>query len=362
MKKTAGVLLLVFGFSFMIATSVTAGRSGIWKPSDGSNNFYIQTYSTGSCVVIVTPDGEQFQVFLDGECVDEVGALEYFGRPASLNLTFTSDQAATADLLIESKATQYVLDRSFEGDCLSGDGAMGTIANSLGMRFAYIPAGRFTMGSAESELGRDLDEPRHLVTLTKGFYLQTTEVTQGQWKAVMGTNPSFFNTCGDDCPVESVSWDDAQAFIAKLNTMGEGAYRLPTEAEWEYAARTGSDMAFANGDITKEACDLDPILDDMGWYCYNSELKTHPAAQKTPNAWGLYDMHGNVWEWCMDWFGAYPTGSVIDPTGPLAGALKVIRGGGWGEHATGCRSARRYGYPENLTDSLLGLRVLRVAP
>ncbi|MBI4775262.1 MAG: formylglycine-generating enzyme family protein [Deltaproteobacteria bacterium] len=362
MRRTAGVMLLAIGFSLMIATSVVAGRSGIWKPADGSNNFYIQTYSTGSCVVIVTPDGEHFQVFLDGQCGDEVVAFEYFGRPATLDLAFATDQAATADLVIEGKSTQYTLEQVFEGDCRSGDGATGTITNSLGMAFAYIPPGRFTMGSPERELGRFADEPRRLVTLTQGFYLQTTEVTQGQWKALMDTNPSFFNTCGDDCPVESVSWDDAQAFIVRLNSLGEGVYRLPTEAEWEYAARARSALGFANGEVTERYCGLDPNLDSMGWYCHELELATHPVAQKTPNAWGLYDMHGNLREWCLDWYGAYPTGPVTDPLGPSTGTYRVLRSGSWSDDATSCRSASRGGLQPNSSDKLVGLRVLRSYP
>jgi len=123
--------------------------------------------------------------------------------------------------------------------------------------------------------------------------MQTTEVTQGQWRAVMGSNPAYFQNCGDDCPVEQVSWDDIQTFIAVLNTRGEGIYRLPTEAEWEYAARAGSTAALANGGTTVTDCSYDQNLDAMGWYCGNAASKTHPVAQKQPNAWGLYDMHGN---------------------------------------------------------------------
>jgi formylglycine-generating enzyme required for sulfatase activity len=208
------------------------------------------------------------------------------------------------------------------------------ITNSLGMEFVYINPGTFMMGSPSSEPGRGSDERQHRVTLTKGFYMQTTEVTQGEWKAVMGNNPSYFKNCGDDCPVEVVSWDDVQAFIQKLNRKeGVNRYRLPTEAEWEYAARAGSTTAFANGEISRPAeleCNDDWNLDAMGWYCGNSWRKPYtyteqtapnfsrklprPVAQKQPNAWGLHDMHGNVHEWCQDRHAPYPSGSVIDPT------------------------------------------------
>ena len=186
------------------------------------------------------------------------------------------------------------------------------------------------MGSPASEPGRDDDEKRHEVTLTKGFYLQTTEVTQGQWKRVLGSNPSNFKNCGDDCPVENVSWNDCREFIAELNRMeGGNKYRLPTEAEWEYACRAGSKGPF------------DRDVDAEAWYDGNSGGKTHRAGEKEPNAWGLYDMHGNVWEWCQDWLGDYPSGVVTDPTGPTSGSDRVLRGGGWGGSARYCRSADR---------------------
>jgi hypothetical protein len=144
------------------------------------------------------------------------------------------------------------------------------VANSLGMAFINIDPGTFSMGSPEHEPGRNEDETPHDVRLTQAFYLQTTPVTQGQWRALMGSNPAFFINCGDDSPVEQVSWLDCQEFIKNLNALGEGTYRLPTEAEWEYAARAGSQTAFGLGEITVLYCDHDPALDHMGWYCGNS--------------------------------------------------------------------------------------------
>jgi len=234
-------------------------------------------------------------------------------------------------------------------------------ANSLGMTFKMIPAGTFTMGSPESELGRqDSNEYEHEVTLTQNFYIQTTEVTQGQWEAVMGGNPSYFSSCGSQCPVEEVSWDDIQAFLATLNNLGEGTYSLPTEAQWEYAARAGSTTAFANGDILATDCSDDANLDAMGWYCYNANDSTHQVAQKTANAWGLYDMHGNVYEWVSDWYqmdlGSDP---VIDPTGPDSGSVRVRRGGGRNSDAKWCRSARRTNGSPSASNSYLGFRLLR---
>jgi formylglycine-generating enzyme required for sulfatase activity len=230
----------------------------------------------------------------------------------------------------------------------------------FGMTFVKIPPGTFMMGSPSNEPGRDGDERHHRVTLTKGFYLGTTEVTQGQWIRIMGYNPSHFKNCGDDCPVEQVSWNDAQAFIRKLNQKeGTGKYRLPTEAEWEYACRAGSTTAFANGGITETECGHDPNLSRMGWYCGNSGKKTHSVAQKEPNAWGLDDMHGNVWEWCQDRYGDYPTGHVTDPTGPRTGKYYVVRGGSWRYFARFVRSASRYWHGAGKDYYHVGFRVAR---
>ena len=235
----------------------------------------------------------------------------------------------------------------------------GEFTNSIGMTFNLIPAGTFTMGSPLNELGRFDDETQHEVTLSQPFYMQTTEVTQAQWVAVMGSNPSYFNTCGDDCPVEMVSWDDVQTFITSLNAFGEGTYRLPTEAEWEYAARALSTTAFANGDITAISCGFDPNLDSMGWYCYNSNNNTQLVAQKNPNAWGLYDMHGNVFEWCQDWYGSYPSGSVTDPTGPSSGLARVVRGGSFYYSTVTCRSAWRSYQVTDGGNNYYGFRLVR---
>jgi formylglycine-generating enzyme required for sulfatase activity len=231
------------------------------------------------------------------------------------------------------------------------------ISNSLGMTFRLIPAGTFVMGSPSDELGRGSDETQYTVTISESFYIQTTEVTQGQWKAVMGNNPSSFDSCGLNCPVEYISWEDAEDFIMTLNAMGEGSYTFPTEAQWEYAARAGSNKAFANGDISNTTTDSN--LDVMGWYSSNSGSTPHAVAQKQPNAWGLYDMHGNVWEWCHDWYGSYPDISVTDPGGPSSGSFRVLRGGSWYSDAQSCRSAGRYIFSPGNRDYYIGLRLSR---
>ena len=232
-----------------------------------------------------------------------------------------------------------------------------TFKNSLGQEFKLIPAGTFTMGSPSDEPGRSNVEIQHQVTLTQPFFMETTEVTQAQWQAVMGSNPSHHSWC-PTCPVETVSWDDAQSYITKMNARGEGTYSLPTEAQWEYAARAGSTTAFYNGHITKPHDD-DRNLDAIGWNHYNSDYRTHPVAQKTPNAWGLYDMSGNVWEWCQDWYGVYSSRAVTDPTGPSSGSYCVLRGGCFDDYALLCRSAVRSRHGPGSGRRFQGFRLTR---
>ena len=235
--------------------------------------------------------------------------------------------------------------------------------NSLKQTFLLISNGIFTMGSPLSEPGRENDEgPQHQVKLTQHFYMQVTEVTQEQWEKVMGSNPSEFSGCAN-CPVEQVSWNDVQDYISKLNTMGEGTYRLPTEAEWEYAARAGTSTAFPNGDITHyddmSQCNSDANLNAMGWYCYNAKSKTHPVAYKRSNPWGLFDMHGNVYEWCEDWKGDYPSGLSTDPKGAASGIKRVLRGGSWDRFAKYSRSANRSSWEPGDKSGNFGFRLIR---
>lgn len=212
------------------------------------------------------------------------------------------------------------------------------------MTFVSIPAGSFDMGS-DSPQASD-QNPVHQVTISHAFELQSTEVTQAQWTAVMGSNPSHFK--GDDLPVEQVSWEDAQEFLRRLNIGDPGKnYRLPTEAEWEYACRAGS------SELTHE--DLDAIA----WWNKNSGQTTHPVGQKHPNAWGLYDMLGNVWELCGDWKDSYPVRNVTDPTGPATGYYRVSRGGGWYDAASALRVTFRSSPEPTYRGSSLGFRLAR---
>ena len=223
-----------------------------------------------------------------------------------------------------------------------------------GMEFVQIPAGSFMMGCSEGD-GEcsDQENPRHQVTISKPFYMGKYEVTQEEWEKVMGNNPSQFK--GPKRPVENVSWDDVQEFLGKLNQSAPSGkkYRLPTEAEWAYAARAGSTTKYSfGGDAAK--------LGDYAWFEGNSGKQTHPVGQKLPNAWDLYDMHGNVFEWVQDWFGKYGSSPETDPTGPVSGSSRAIRGGSWFIGADRCRSAYRSSLTSDSRRDRVGFRVVLV--
>ena len=222
------------------------------------------------------------------------------------------------------------------------------MSNQLGIEFIYVPSGNFVMGS---DKGSADERPAHKVTMRKGFYIGRYEITQAQWQSVMGNNPSNFK--GEDLPVEQVSWTDAQMFIRKLNERGEAfIYRLPTEAEWEYAchAQMGAEGMGQ--------------LDALAWYFNNSAGKTHPVGEKQPNAWGLYDTLGNVWEWCEDVYHEGYKGAPTDGSAWLTGGdsrYRVLRGGSWIDNAFYCRANERIrGTPETRQRNS-GLRLVAVA-
>ena len=216
------------------------------------------------------------------------------------------------------------------------------------MEMVFVKGGCFQMGDTFGD-GFDNEKPVHEACVD-GFYIGKYEVTQGQWQSVMGNNPSYYKNCGDTCPVEQVSWNDVQDFIGRLNQRTGQRYRLPTEAEWEYAARSGGKREkYAGGDS----------VDSVAWYGGNSGISTHPAGQKQPNGLGIYDMSGNVWEWCQDWYGTYSPGSLRNPAGPSSGSIRINRGGGWGSYPRGERAANRFSdYPEGRSYDL-GFRLIR---
>ena len=215
-----------------------------------------------------------------------------------------------------------------------------------------LPAGSFMMGSPPHEKDRGSDEEPHEVTIPKPFDLGKYEVTQAQWQAVMGSNPSEFK--GKNLPVEQVSWDDCQKFVEKMSALGLGRFRLPAESEWEYACRAGTTTRFYWGD--------DLLLFEIGdhaWYDRNSNETTHEIGGKQPNAWGFFDMSGNVSEWCQDWRGYYPQRTETDSQSLLSRGGRVVRGGGWTDGAQHCRSALRFiGLPVGHFSSF-GIRLLR---
>ena len=213
------------------------------------------------------------------------------------------------------------------------------VVGDVDHRLRWIPPGRFLMGSPETEVGRWDDEgPVHEVELSAGYWLGETPVTQALWEAVMGENPSHFQ--GATRPVEQVSFEDCQEFLGRLNQLvpGLGA-RLPTEAEWERACRAGTQTATWRGDLRpgEEAA----VLERIAWYDETSNTKTHPVRKKKPNPFGLYDMLGNVWEWCADWYGPYQAGLQVDPVGPPAGSERALRGGSFASWAGNVRAATR---------------------
>ena len=211
---------------------------------------------------------------------------------------------------------------------------------NLNMKMLYVEGGTFTMG-ATSEQGSDAESdenPAHSVQLDS-YYISATEVTQAQWQAVMGTNPSYFK--GSNRPVENVSWHDAQAFCRELSNITGKTYLLPTEAQWEYAARGGNKSR-------QNKYSGSYAIDAVAWYTDNSGGATHDVGAKRPNELGIYDMSGNVWEWCSDWYGSYPSSSQINPTGPSSGSGRVLRGGSWYGNAGSCRvSDRSVSYPSS---------------
>jgi formylglycine-generating enzyme required for sulfatase activity len=225
-----------------------------------------------------------------------------------------------------------------------------SLINSMEIEFVSIPAGRFMMGCSQGDEQCYADEkPQYEVQITRSFQLGKYEVTQGQWAKVMGSNPSKFK--GEDrLPVEEVSWNDVQRFIAKLNALNDGyRYRLPTEAEWEYAARGGTTGVYYGN------------LDAIGWYEENSGSKTHPVGQKQPNGFGLYDMLGNVWEWCSDGYDKsyYGSSPGSDPKGPDSAQGRVLRGGSWDDISSNARASSRVGVVPFVRGNAIGFRVCR---
>ena len=289
---------------------------------------------------------------------------------------------------VERTQSVSLLEASLRGEASRGEGGAGVKAEAKPAKVAdcasstlgtmkWIPPGTFLMGSPESERGRREDEQQHAVTLTKGYWMMDHPVTQGEWESVMGTNPSRFKPVSPSTgfwtglgamfgsqpavppvshalhPVENVSWEEAVSFAKAVSVRDGETYRLPTEAEWERAARGGRE-----GELYAGGNDLDAV----GWTSKNSGRTTHPVRQKSPNGYGLYDMTGNVWEWTSDWYDeAYP-GTTTDPKGAPSGSYRVSRGGSWINEPAFARVANRYGYSSYYRGDNLGVRLVRSSP
>ncbi len=267
-------------------------------------------------------------------------ALVILTALGSLNIA-TCEESKDADGKTKGPAKEFTVD----------------LGKGVRLEMVLIPAGEFLMGSPDSDKDAfDWEKPQHRVRITKPFYLGKCLVTQEQWKAVMGNDPSHFK--GPKNPVEEVSWDDCQEFLEKLNSKvgtQHAKFVLPTEAQWEYACRAGSQPRYCFGDDESE-------LDDYGWFLANAGDGPRPVGQKKPNAWGLFDMHGNVGEWCQDWYGGgyYANSPADDPSGPATGSTRVDRGGGWDRPARYCRSAFRSYYVPGFSFDFVGFRVALV--
>ena len=241
-----------------------------------------------------------------------------------------ADKADQAESLSSSSAASNALSSDNKSSAFAN--VLPITVNGITFNMIKVDGGTFTMGATpEQENPHQFEEPTHQVTLSS-YYIGETEVTQELWKAVMGNNPSNFK--GDNLPVEKVSWEDCQTFIGKLNGLTGKRFRLPTEAEWEYAARGGKRSNHTQYSGSSN-------IDDVAWYSGNSGSKTHPVKTKKPNEFGLYDMSGNVNEWCQDWYGSYSSNAQTNPTGPDSGSGRVNRGGGWFSLERGCRSSNR---------------------
>ena len=267
--------------------------------------------------------------------------------------TVTISEGQTASIsgsLTSSTSSSTANTLSSSGSSLSGNALTIPVKNGISIEMVKVEAGSFNMGATpEMEKPADREKPVHRVTLTNNYYIGKYEVTQALWQAVMGSNPSYFK--GDDLPVEKVSWNDCQDFISKLNAMTGKRFRLPTEAEWEYAARGGKKSRGYqySGSNT---------LGDVAWYGDNSGPKTHAVGTKQPNELGIYDMTGNVMEWCQDWYGSYSSSPQTNPTGAVRGSFRVVRGGSWYLSARECRSSFRYSNAPDDRYIGLGLRLV----
>jgi formylglycine-generating enzyme required for sulfatase activity len=333
MHLVAGSLCIDRGVSGLVSDDIDGGQRPVGAGYDSGADEYGTTGPARSL------GGEQ-GLQIEGQQIVPGAPIPTQQQPSNLpeRVASTASQAGRTSA---EKPPAAEPNRPIASAPKAGD----VMTNSVGMKLVWVPAGEFMMGSPMSEAQRHSTEgPQHRVRISKGFWMGAYEVTQQEYLAVTGNNPSIF-----DLPVESVSWEDAQGFCRRLSQKDGRTYRLPTEAEWEYACRGGTTGPYA-GD-----------LEAMAWHRENSGDRTHRVGQKRPNAFGLYDMHGNVFEWCQDWDGDYASNPEVDPQGPAGGTDRVLRGGSWGTDRRLCRSAGRVSCTPDGRSSDVGFRVVCVS-
>ena len=287
-------------------------------------------------------------VFCDGYDSEEGTVKLKASTPSNLQITLSKEAMATQ----QNSVTQptVVQQPVAQTSVTNGDNITIPVKDGISIDMVRVEAGTFIMGATpEMEDPNSDEKPTHQVTLTNDYYIGKYEVTQALWKAVMENNPSGFK--GDNLPVENVSWNDCQEFLSKLNSVTGKKFRFPTEAEWEYAARGGK----KGGGYQYSGSNK---LSDVAWYYKNSKKKTHPVGLKQANELGIYDMSGNVWEWCQDWYDKYSSSSQINPIGTTSGSCRVFRGGCWDYGGRFCRSSLRCINTPGYRDNILGLRLV----
>ena len=293
-------------------------------------------------------------VFCDGYDSEEGTVKLKASTPSNLQITLSKEATATQQSTVAQPivAQQPIVGQQpvVQTPVTNGDNISISVKDGISIDMVRVEAGTFTMGATpEMEDPNSDEKPTHQVTLTNDYYIGKYEVTQALWKAVMENNPSGFK--GDNLPVENVSWNDCQEFLSKLNSITGKTFRLPTESEWEYAARGGK----KGGGYQYSGSNK---LSDVAWYYKNSKKKTHPVGLKQANELGIYDMSGNVWEWCQDWYDKYSSSSQINPIGTTSGSCRVFRGGCWDYGDRFCRSSYRYINTPGYRDNILGLRLV----
>ena len=309
------------------------------KMVKGTNGVAQTTLPVGQHSYIVACDGYE----------SEEGTVKLkASAPSNIQITLTKEAMAIQQNIVSQPAVaqQPVV----QAPIANSDNITIPVKDGISIDMVRVEAGTFTMGATAEMKNPDVDEkPTHRVTLINDYYIGKYEVTQALWQTVMGNNPSYFK--GDNLPVEQVSWKDCKKFLSKLNRITGKMFRLPTEAEWEYAARGGNKSRGYQYSGSNN-------LSDVAWYSDNSGSKTHAVGIKQPNELGIYDMSGNVWEWCQDWYGNYSSSFQTNPTGANSGSGRVCRGGSWYNTARNCRSScRYYDTPDNRYYAL-GLRLV----